>query len=74
VDGAAPAQELINISLPSTGGWSVTEDNWKNWTVPNAQGKPFVFHLSKGKHELRLAKPNESLALDHLEFQGVPHP
>jgi len=74
VDGAAPSQDLVNLALPATGGWSRDEDNWKNLPVNDAQGKPFVFHLSQGSHKLRLAKPTGALALDRLEFHATGQP
>lgn len=71
IDGAAVLPELVKIALPSTGGWSVQEDNWKDLVLSDAAGKPLVFHLTAGKHELRLAKPAAPLALDQFEFRGV---
>jgi len=71
IDGAAVLSELVKIALPSTGGWSIQEDNWKDLVLSDAAGKPLVFHLTAGKHELRLAKPATPLALDQFEFRGV---
>jgi hypothetical protein len=71
MDGASPIQALTKLAMPSTGGWSIKENNWRDWVVRDDQGKPVVFHLSKGKHELRLAKPTGALALDRFIFNGT---
>ena len=74
VDGAAPSQALTKLPMPSTGGWSIKEDNWKDLVVADSGGKPFVFNLTQGKHELRLARPTGALALNRFEFRGTGQP
>lgn len=71
IDGTAPHAELVKASFPATGGWSIQEDNWKDLVLTDKAGKPLVFNLAAGKHELRLAKPSGALALDQFEFRGI---
>ena len=71
VDGAAPAQDLLRLPTPSTGGWSNKQDNWTNMVVRDSHGQAFVFNLARGTHELCLAKPTGALGLDRFEFRGV---
>jgi hypothetical protein len=71
IDGAAPDKALTKVSLPFTGGWSIHEDNWKDFAIPGADSRPFIFYLAKGKHSVTLAKPSGAIALDWLEFRGV---
>lgn len=72
IDGAAPCQALTQLPLPSTGGWSIQEDNWKDLTVLGSGSNPYLFNLSQGRHTLSLAKPSAAIALDRFEFRGVP--
>lgn len=71
IDGAAPDKALTKVNLPFTGGWSIQEDNWRDYVIPGADSKPFIFHLAKGKHSVSLTKPSGAIALDWLEFRGV---
>jgi len=74
VDGAAPSEALVKIALPSTGGWSIKDDNWKNVVFSNADGKPLIFNLSQGKHRIALINPTGAVGLDRLEFKGAGKP
>lgn len=71
IDGAAPSQGLTKVALPTTGGWSIKEDNWKEVPIEDGKGQPFVFHLSKGIHVIKLARPSGAASLDRLVFQGT---
>ena len=52
VDGNIPCDPFKKISLPPTGGWSRTENNWKNLVISDKSGKPALVHLSWGVHRL----------------------
>ncbi|XHR28381.1 MAG: heparinase II/III family protein [Chthoniobacteraceae bacterium] len=74
LDGAAPLLELAKLTLPSTGGWSVKENNWKDLVLSDASGKPLIFNLAQGKHRLSLINPSGAIGLDRLEFKGAGKP
>jgi len=74
VDGAAPYEALAKIALPSTGGWSIKESNWKNMVLSSAEGKPLIFNLPQGKHRISFINPTGAVSLDRLEFQGTGEP
>ncbi|MCQ2448816.1 MAG: extracellular solute-binding protein [Clostridia bacterium] len=48
IDGEVPFAEVENISFPYDLNWYMKELKDKN-------GKPYLFHLTKGPHELRLS-------------------
>ncbi len=68
VDGALPDASLGACNLPWTGGWSSTASDWRLMTVPGADGKPFRFHLTAGRHTLRLVNVQGSANLDWLSL------
>ncbi|NLF17240.1 MAG: hypothetical protein GX595_08280, partial [Lentisphaerae bacterium] len=66
VDGALPDASLGACELPWTGGWSSAASDWRLLTVAGVDGKPFRFHLTAGRHTLRLVNVQGSANLDWL--------
>ena len=67
VDQAFPADSLKAVAFEHTGGWSNARDDWRLLTVQDPKtGQPFLFHLRKGEHTLRMVNVQESLNLDRL--------
>lgn len=47
IDGEVPFAECENIQFPY-------ENSWKNKTIGDAEGNPYTFYLTAGKHTIRL--------------------
>ena len=71
VDGFCPAQQLGFLTFLETGGWSGSTDNWEESVICGADGNPFPFYLSKGKHTFRLVNIRYSMNLDKLTLKGL---
>ncbi len=71
VDGFCPSNTLSFLSFLETGGWSGSTNNWEETVICGADGKPFPFYLTKGKHTLRLVNIRYSMNLDKLTLKGI---
>jgi len=71
IDGARHAEFLKALAFPSTGRWSNDRDDWSLLTIADpATGQPFLFHLKRGPHTLRLVNVQDNLNLDRLVLHG----
>jgi hypothetical protein len=68
IDGEFPHPSFRKLSMPGTGGWSNGTDNWQFFTLQwPLLGKPFLIHLTKGPHRVRLNNVSGGgLNLDYL--------
>ena len=67
IDGILPAEACREISFPCTDGYANESDDWQLLTIPERDpNQPFRFHLTKGKHTLRLVNVQQSVNLDQL--------
>ena len=58
--------------LPGTGGWSNTEDNWRNVWLAFADRRPLLIPLKAGRHVFTMTNvDNSGLNLDWLQFVPV---
>ena len=71
VDGICPAQNLTFLTFFETGGWSNDTSNWEEAVITGADGNPFPFYLTKGKHTIRLVNVRYSMNMDKLTLQGL---
>ena len=71
VDGFCPSNTLSFLSFLETGGWSGSTNNWEESVICGADGNPFPFYLTKGKHTLRLVNIRYSMNLDKLTLKGL---
>lgn len=70
VDGAAPSEEALGVSLPRTGGWSVDSDDWREHVLAADDGAVIRLNLTAGEHRLSLSRPSSAINLDCLELLG----
>ena len=75
IDGAYPGDAFKKITLPATGGFSKTSNDWKNLTVSDSQGQAALFKLTAGKHIVRMNnlggdKDDGATNLDSFGFLG----
>lgn len=56
IDGEYPLPAFREVEFATTGGWSNGADNWKvfRFDWPMLENTPFLVHLEKGKHTIRL--------------------
>jgi len=54
IDGKSPGKDFEKISLIPTGGWSNDANDWKNLTIPAANGSPALINLKAGEHTLTI--------------------
>ncbi len=47
IDGAIPFEEMRRVVFPFT-------KSWKNKMLESADGEPYLFHLQKGRHSIKL--------------------
>lgn len=66
IDGKYPDAALQEVVLPGTGGYSIGSDDWRFWTLLNAERKPLKVQLSQGTHTLRIANLGGGMALDFI--------
>jgi len=67
IDGALPSEACRAVALPCTDGYANESDDWQLLTIPDsASGQLFRFHLTKGKHTLRLINVQKSANLDQI--------
>ncbi len=67
IDGALQAAFLSDVPFTDTGGWSNGRDDWRTQTITDpATNKPFLFHLRKGAHTLRMVNVQESMNMDYF--------
>lgn len=52
IDKKYPNPALKKITLPDTGGWSKTEDEWNNFMVVDNDNKPVIVKLRAGKRRI----------------------
>lgn len=71
LDGRAVSPAATDVAFPSTGGWSVSQSEWRDMIVSGADGKPVLFDLSEGEHELTLINPSAALNLDNFKWIGT---
>lgn len=65
--------EIGTISLPMTGGYSSTTDDWRMALLRDGAGKPRAVELSAGQHVLRLTnRDGKGCNLDYLELIAAP--
>ena len=65
IDGAAPNAACADIAIPSTGGWSGTEDNWRYLKLAAP------LNLSAGKHRLRMTNLADGLGVDLFVLRAM---
>jgi len=66
IDGAVPTPACADIPVPTTGGWSATEDNWRYLKL----GAPL--RLTAGKHRLRMTNLADGLGVDFFVLRTLP--
>jgi len=67
IDSALPGETCREVAFPCTDGYANESDDWQSLTIPASDpGQPFRFHLTKGKHTLRLINVQQSVNLDQL--------
>ncbi|MBQ9367106.1 MAG: hypothetical protein IJT83_04945, partial [Victivallales bacterium] len=71
VDGFCPANALSFLTFLETGGWCNDTNNWEETVICGADGNPFPFYLTKGKHTFRLVNIRYSMNLDKLTLKGL---
>lgn len=49
IDGRTPFRELQTVAFPYSKAW-----DWENQTLADADGTPYAFYLTKGKHRIRV--------------------
>ena len=65
IDGALPAKFMEAVQFSDTGGWSNGRDDWQMQTIMDpATSKPFLCHLRKGEHALRMVNVQDSMNMD----------
>lgn len=65
IDGTSPGDEFADIAIPTTGGWSGTEDNWAYARLAS----PLA--LTPGRHRLRLTNLADGLGVDFFVLRLV---
>lgn len=56
LDGAYPEKAFREIEVQGTGGWARNIDHWEYLPMPwpHLEDQPYLFHLTEGKHTLRV--------------------
>lgn len=70
VDGALPDEALGSVPFDWTGGWSNSASDWRLVTVPGADGRPFLFGLTRGRHTIRFVNCRGSMNLDWVSVHS----
>ena len=66
VDGALPNAACADIAIPTTGGWSSTDSNWRYLKLAAP------LNLSAGKHRLRMVNLADGLGVDFFVLRAMP--
>ena len=77
IDGKYPHPAFEKIVFADTGGWSKSSNDFVNLVDSDAEGKPVLIELTKGKHVVRMNNigaasdaANPSINLDAFAFLG----
>lgn len=71
VDGVA-VNDGEPFLLPGTGGWSNTEDNWRNVWLARENRRPLLIPLKAGRHVFTMTNVDDrGLNLDWIKFTPV---
>lgn len=56
IDGKAPFKEMLDVQFAYSKSWG-----WDGHSLSDQQGKPYLFHLTKGKHTIRMSPTSASM-------------
>jgi hypothetical protein len=65
IDGATPGEAFKRFTLPRTGGFCATRDDWSYYTI-GGEAMPATVSLSAGPHNLRMSNIEDGCALDFI--------
>lgn len=69
---AGTASVLSSMAqMQNTGGFCRVTDDWRYFLVNDKQGRPVSFHLTAGKHRLRMEQMGGSMNVDLFAWQPV---
>jgi hypothetical protein len=72
IDGEPPVPGLAGFDLPPTGGFSTAKDDWAYLRLGEWTGAPFVFRLTRGRHEISMSNLGDGCGLDQLFLIPAP--
>lgn len=71
VNGKVITASCLKVSFPSTGGWSVGKDDWRDLILVDHEKRPVILDLEAGENEIALRNPSAALNLDQIRLVGA---